>query len=268
MLRGQRNSFRRAFRAATARDEGKLGYVLPVALLTLVLCAADDKPKLVVLDLTPQAGVEPQLASVLTDAVSSQVAARGFFDVTTSKDVQTLLGLERQKQLLGCHDEGSCLTELAGAIGARFVLSGQLARVGGTYQLTLQTLDTQKAQPVGRSMKLAKSFDALREQLPYAVADATGTPPPLPPSRVLPFTLIGVGVAAVIASAVVGLNAITQETQINQDLMSGSQLRSLSYYQQAQSNYGTQRTISLIGLCAGLVIGVLGIVLLQTVSAQ
>jgi hypothetical protein len=237
--------------------------LVPLALLSLVLCAADEKPKLVVLELTPQAGVDAQLASLLSDAVAAQVTSRGFFSVTTSKDVQTLLGVERQKQLMGCSDAGACLTELAGAMGARFVLSGQLGRVGDTYQLTLQTVDTQKAQPVGRSTKLAKSVDALRDLLPYAVADATGTLAPSPPSRVLPFTLIGVGAAVVIASAVVGLNALTLEAQTGADIDSGGQLRMLSYYQSQQSTYGFERTVSLIGLCVGAALGVLGIVLLQ-----
>jgi hypothetical protein len=36
-----------------------------------------------------------------------------------------LLGLERQKQMLGCaEDSSNCLAELAGALGARFVLNG------------------------------------------------------------------------------------------------------------------------------------------------
>jgi hypothetical protein len=240
--------------------------VVPLALLSLVLFAADEKPQLVVLELSPQSGVDAQLATQLSDAVAAEATARGFFKVTTSKDVQTLLGIERQKQLMGCSDAGACLTELAGAMGARFVLSGQIGRVGNMFQLTLQTVDTQKAQPIGRSTKLAKTVDALRDQLPLAVADATATPQPSPPSRVLPFTLIGVGTVAVIAAAVVGLNALTLEAQTGADISSGSQLHMLSYYQSQQSTYAAERTISLIGLCVGAAIAVLGVVLLQMVS--
>src|SRR5690348_2331301 len=77
---------------------------------------AEEKPKLVVLDLTVAGGVEPSVAGALTEAITNQVSATGFFQVVSAKDIQTLLGIERQKQMVGCTSEGSCLTELAGAL--------------------------------------------------------------------------------------------------------------------------------------------------------
>src|SRR5947207_17625 len=99
-----------------------------IAALLLVLAAAPAeptaKPKLIVLRLSVAGGVEPELGGAITEAVTTEVSARGFFNVLSSKDVETLLGVERQKQMLGCADDASsCLSELAGALGARFVLS-------------------------------------------------------------------------------------------------------------------------------------------------
>jgi TolB-like protein len=194
--------------------------VIP-ALAALVLLAGPTEnkslPKLAVMELTVAGGIEAGVSGPMTEAITTEVAAAGFFDVLSARDVQTLLGAERQRQLLGCSEEGSCLAEMAGALGARFVLSGSLAKLGDTYQLTLQTLDTKKAQPVGRSTRLAKDLTTLHKQLPWAVSEATGTPPPPPPSHVLPYTLIGAGAAAIVGGAVLGLSANSESASIQSE---------------------------------------------------
>ncbi|MBL8940255.1 MAG: hypothetical protein JNM69_37255 [Archangium sp.] len=215
---------------------------------------ATEKPKLAVLDLQVS-GATAEEGTALTDAITQQVSRREFFQVIASADIRTLLGMERQRQLLGCSEESSsCTAELAGALGARFVLSGTLSKLGDAYQLSLQTLDTQKSQPVGRSIRIASDVKELADQLPAATAEATGTPAPQPPSRVLPVTLIGVGAAALIAGSIVGFSTLLEENGINRDLSkdpaTGSFLR-LEQYQRDAERIGLQRTISIASLIAG-----------------
>jgi TolB-like protein len=174
-------------------------------------------PKLAVFELTVAGGIDPAVGGPMTEAITTEVASRGFFDVISSRDMETMLGAERKRQLLGCSEEGSCLTELAGGLGARFVLSGSLAKLGDTYQLTLQTLDSRKAQPVGRSTRLAKDLATLRGQLPWAVAEATATPAPPPPSHLLAYSLIGAGAAAIVGGAALGLSANSEAAGIQND---------------------------------------------------
>jgi TolB-like protein len=217
---------------------------------------SNGKPRLVVLDLAVAGGVEPQMASALTEAVAAEVASKGYFEVMASKDVQTMLGLERQRQMLGCSDEaGSCLTELAGALGARFVLSGTVAKLGEAFQFSLQTLDSRKAQPIGRAVRIAKSLEVLRAQMPYAVAEATGTPVPPPPSRLLPYSLIGVGGAAILGGGVWGLQALSSETALTKELQLGdaqrSVLKPVTYYQDARDRISQDKTVSLVAMAAG-----------------
>src|SRR5438477_145189 len=78
------------------------------------------------------------------------------------------------------------------------------------------------AQPLGRSTRIAQSPEGLRALVPWAVAEATGTPLPPPPSRVLPYTLVGVGAGCLIGGGVLGIQALTQEGQINGELDSRS----------------------------------------------
>lgn len=186
---------------------------------------ADQKPRLVVTDLAPLR-VAPEEAQALTDAVVTWLTARSPFDVVSTRDVQAILGAERQRQLLGtCGDDGAgCSKDLSALLNARFLLSGQLARVGSAWQLTLQMADTERAQPVGRSSKLAGSLEALRALVPYAAAEATGAPLPPPPSRVLPVTLMAAGATAVLSGGAVGLLALSRQGQLNDELCPGGPL--------------------------------------------
>src|SRR5437870_2729549 len=139
--------------------------LLPLVLsLALSAGQAEGKPKLLVLDLAAAGGVEKELAGAMTEAVTSEVASRGFFSVISSKDIQTLLGMERQKQMVGCRETGStCLAELGGAVGARFILTGTLARLGSaSFQLSLQGLDSGRARPIGHATVLGADVAGLR----------------------------------------------------------------------------------------------------------
>ncbi len=218
------------------------------------------KPRLVVLELTAAGGVDPTVAAALAESITTTIAQRGFFDVVSAKDLQTLLGLERQRQMMGCAEDGqSCLAELAGAIGARFVLSGSLARLGEAYQLTLQTLDSARAQPVGRAVRIAPSLEALRAQLTYAVAEATGTPLPPPPSRIVPYALMGAGAAAILAGGLVGVQALTREGAVNRELANPAALGTLSSYRQEVSAISAGKTTSLAVLAGGAALIGLGL---------
>ena len=87
-----------------------------------------------------------------------------------------------RQPILECGDDGSgCTADLSKLVDARFVLSGQLAKIGAAYQLTLQLVDTTSTKNAGRSSKLAGSLTAVRELVPYAVSEATGSPLPPPP---------------------------------------------------------------------------------------
>jgi hypothetical protein len=218
-----------------------------------------EKPRLVVLDLTPGGGADPAVVNGFTEAMANTIMKAGYFDVQSSRDVQQLLGVERQRQLLGC-SEGSCMTELAGAINARFVLSGSLVKLGDAWQLTLTTLDSTKAQPIGRATRIAKELPTLQAQLPWSTAEATATPLPEPPSKVVPISLMAVGGAALLVGALLGLQGLFIEADVKGQL-SGTTLQSMAVYQARAADAGTFKTASLITLIVGAAVVGTGIIL-------
>lgn len=111
--------------------------VLLMALVSLVSAAPPRSvamPALNTVNVTSQEGV------LYAELLSARLAELGV-KVVSARDIQTLLGLERQRALLGC-SENSCLAELAGALGVDDVLVGDLAKVEGGWLVTLKLLSS------------------------------------------------------------------------------------------------------------------------------
>ncbi len=86
--------------------------------------------------------------------------------VTTKSEIGALLGLERQKQLLGCSDEASsCLAELGGALGVDGVISGTAGQVGSGYVLTLKVVRARDGTAMGSYSGRVDSEDAVLDWL-------------------------------------------------------------------------------------------------------
>jgi TolB-like protein len=95
---------------------------------------------LAVVDLEAKAGVTKEQSELLTDTVLNELRkAQAFQRVVASREIQTILGMETQRQLLNCAST-SCTAELAGALGVDFVLTGSAGRVGSYTMLNLKLL--------------------------------------------------------------------------------------------------------------------------------
>jgi TolB-like protein len=245
-------------------------------LLAAVVCAspADAPPRLLVNPLAPQQVPEAE-AAAFTDAVVSTLSSRGLFDVVSARDVQTMLGVERQRALVGaCQDDGAGCgkDELQSAMSVRFLLTGQLAKVGNAFQLTLQLLDLTSSRAASRSSRLANSLDALRAQIPWAAAEATGSPLPPPPTRVWQVSMMVVGGAAVLAGGAYGVLTLSRQSQLNDELCpggvssdgrcSGVNLRPRQFYQQQDQALAVQKAVSIAIMVAGAALAGVGFWLL------
>lgn len=117
--------------------------------------------------------VPKPLVTSFEQTFALRLSQSGEFRVTTPRDIAQILGLERQKQLLGCADEStSCLAELAGALGVEGVISGELALVGKVYQLTLKVTSSHDAQVLFQGIERVKHQDDLLETIDSLAAQA------------------------------------------------------------------------------------------------
>ncbi len=84
-------------------------------------------------------------------------------------DIEMMLTVERKKDALGC-DTTSCMAEIGGALGARFVVAGELGLLGKSYTLTLSVLDSKSSSVCARlSRVLPQDDEALGAMLPGVV---------------------------------------------------------------------------------------------------
>ncbi len=219
--------------------------------------AAAQKPKVAVLEFTRAGDVEAGVVTVIGEAVATELAHQGIYDVVTAAEIASLIGLERQKQLLGCAEDGaSCMAELGNALGAKLILNGSLAKLGELYQLNLQAIDAGTAQVVGRASFLSKDIEEIRAGLPFLVARATGTPEPEVRSRVPGYLTVGGGVLTLALGGLFALQTFNQEQALDKELKLGNTapvvLRPLDYYQGESERLARDKTTALTAAAVGV----------------
>lgn len=98
-----------------------------------------------------------------------QVLAHQGFTVVTGAQVSTVLGLDRQRQLLGC-SKTECMTELAQALGVEAVVSGSVARLGAKLRVSVKAFSAQNGNVLGSYAETAADRAEVVSVLSRAVA--------------------------------------------------------------------------------------------------
>lgn len=134
-----------------------------------------DKPSLAVLDVEVTVPNEKLDAAAFSELLVSAADGPAMFRVISSKDITTMLGLERQRQLMGCNEDTSCMTEIANALGAEFVLVGTVGKVGENYLVSARLIDGLASRVVGRGSVQATDPNLLLSALWSATGQALDT---------------------------------------------------------------------------------------------
>lgn len=112
--------------------------------------------------------LDQKAMSFYSEHVAQQLSFQGL-RVTTSKEISTLLGFERQKQLLACDEEAtSCVAELANALGVDCILTGDIGKFGTKYQITLKILSASDARVLAAYSARVNGDEALLDELSRA----------------------------------------------------------------------------------------------------
>ncbi len=182
--------------------------------------------------------LDEKMGNFYTDHLGTTLKQPGAVELVTPREIASLLGMERQKQLLGCSDSsGSCVAELANALGADGVVLGDLAKIGSRFQVNLKIISANDGKTLAMFSEgapseealldvLARGGTSLRNQTLKAFGRVTSAPgasvvPEVqsgagsPLSRKLAFIPMGLGVAAVgggLAAVIVSENASAELT--------------------------------------------------------
>lgn len=141
-----------------------------VALLALWLAPAAasaqaKKVRVAVLEFRPL-GTEQAKADLLSEVALTAASTMGGFEVIGRSDIAAMIGFEKQKQVLGCTEDSSCLAEVGGALGVDLIMVGSLGRLGSLYRIDLKIVDTKKARVRGR---IGISVEGQEEKLVAAI---------------------------------------------------------------------------------------------------
>ena len=129
---------------------------------------------LLVLDLQHDAADE-QIARLIGDVIASSAEKRTDYVVTTGADLRKIADLETQKQAMGCDADASCLSEIADALGAKYVLHGSIGRLGGSYLVTMNVYDALRSLSVGRQTVQVEAAAQLPAAIEKSVAELLST---------------------------------------------------------------------------------------------
>ena len=111
---------------------------------------ATDKLKVVVMDLRASSELPPDFIASLSSLMARELEQLGPFAATAAQDVLQMVTFESMRQSLGCDAGASCLAEIGGALGADYMVSGNLSVIGGAYLLQLQLMDLRASDIVAR----------------------------------------------------------------------------------------------------------------------
>ena len=127
-----------------------------------VLAATNRTKTVVVPGVHAHQGVPPGAADVLCDLLLEALLNRHAVRALGPSDIRAILSAEQQKTLLGCQDE-SCFADLAGALGADWLVAGTVGMLGDLFVLSLQLIDPNKAQVAARASATVKDLSQAPE---------------------------------------------------------------------------------------------------------
>lgn len=149
---------------------------MTAALLLALLLSSETTPRAVMLPLRLPASPAPELLSSAAGVERAIVDALGrhaSFHVMTRAEIAAIAGAAAREQLLGC-DAESCMTEVADALGAGFIVTASLDRAGGGWNLHASLLDRVHVEAVRRAGVNAVSLDALMSSVDLIARELAG----------------------------------------------------------------------------------------------
>ncbi len=147
--------------------------VLSVGVMMVTMAAADGaNPGLGVLDFAAQGGASNELAAALSTLTSQELERLGVFRVSSAETMRVMLGVERQRQLLGCDTcSGSVLNDLS---NYDFVISGKVLKTKTDFTLFMSLVPVGSSAATSSARVSAATETALMQEVRPTVIKLIG----------------------------------------------------------------------------------------------
>jgi hypothetical protein len=232
----------------------------------IALVALQAAPQKLALPRLKTVGLTTELAGFYEDDLAQELGKLGF-EVYTQDKMATLLGMERQRQLMACEEGSSCLAELSSALGAKGVITGSLGKLGKAFQVNLSVLDPSDGHALAMYSARADSEEEMLDTLATAArAIAEGLNPSAKKTSahaawitpVRKFSLAGAGVAVAGGGTAVALLLASYHRY--QVLTAQTPMISFGDAMEASSSGRTLQTVGIAVACvagAALITGII-----------
>jgi hypothetical protein len=134
-----------------------------------LMTAPAAKKRVLVLEPTSDS-LPPETRKAIASLIVAELQNKPGIEVMSANELQKMAAFTAEKQSLGC-DTASCLSELAGAVGAELIIFGDAATLGTLTLVNLSLFDAAHAAPVQRAQERVER----PEDMPAKIAEATRT---------------------------------------------------------------------------------------------
>lgn len=209
-------------------------------------------------------GADVGTISVFEQRLLSSARRHQDVQVVGAQDVQSLLDHEATRQQSGC-DEGSiaCAAELAGALDAPRMVTGQLGRVGSTWVLSLTLIERGTLNVIGRSSRqrkgetpedLLNDVDGMIDELVGAAAAVVAAGAP----RNEPWPAIGVASVVLGGAGLVVGGGATGASWLNYNSVTSNASSTATDRANAKALGEVLNTTAIVGLVVGAAACIVG----------
>src|SRR5688572_6854494 len=133
-----------------------------------------ERPKILVYNLRND-GVDPNRASLIRDSITTELSNDGRVDVVSVEEMRRVMQVQGDQAEAGCDvNSASCQAEIAQALGARYLLSGNVGVLGDLTIINISVTDMTNAATLSRKQIEVRAVNeipaAIRASVPDLVA--------------------------------------------------------------------------------------------------
>lgn len=96
-------------------------------------------------------GMEEGQRALLSEVALTSAGGSSKVETIGKSDIAAMLGFEKQKQMMGCGDDFSCIAEVGGALGVEYMITGSVGAIGELHRVDVKLVEVRKARVAARA---------------------------------------------------------------------------------------------------------------------